>query len=579
VWQPLASGRAEALAWRRMPSTSVPPPAIDALPAEQVRDPDLWIVAAAWATIVFAAIQILLFSFGRDQGIYAMVASGLLDGKLPYRDVWDFKPPGIFLTYALSFAVFGESMTAPRLLEVLGLLWLVFAFRRIASVYFDSKTAGMIGVAVAALTHAELEFWHTGQPETFGTYLIAAALVLTSHPYARRRTRVWGWVGIGVAFGCAFLLKPPLGGGALVCAVYVARQLAADHRGLWHLAKPFLVIGGASLVPILGCAAWFWAAGGWADLSWTLGEFTPGYTALGWQGRNAPGMFYYATTEAFFDFSALIGVGFIAAVAMRPMHSREREGIFLLCGVASVQLAGVAMQGKFFQYHYGATLPLLALLAGLGWYKLWRRCLGQGAGGPVAFATFVLIVASMQRAVADVPYGFWQRSAMRMEYLLGVGSIHSRETLDQELYRVADYNLGANRRVAQEVATRTEENEPIFVWGFEPSIYWLSDRASSSRFIYNVPQRAQWQREHAREVLTRELARRPPAIVVVQHHDVFPMVTGGNLDSAQALYEYDALQQLIASKYELTTKIEDFELYERRQALPKTSARPVPAPL
>src|SRR6187455_481019 len=230
-----------------MPSASVPPPVIEVLPAEQVRDPDLWIVAAAWATIVFAAVQILLFSFGRDQSIYALVASGLCDGKLPYRDVWDFKPPGIFLTYALSFAVFGESMVGPRLLEVLGLLGLVFAFRRLASVYFDSKNAGLLGGAVAALTQAELEFWHTGQPETFGTYFIVAALVLTSHPYARRRMRYWGWVGIGVAFGCAFLMKPPLGGGAPICAVYLARQLAADHRGPWHLLKPFAVIGGAAL--------------------------------------------------------------------------------------------------------------------------------------------------------------------------------------------------------------------------------------------------------------------------------------------------------------------------------------------
>ena len=38
------------------------------------------------------------------------------------------------------------------------------------------------------------------------------------------------------------------------------------------------------------------------------------------------------------------------------------------------------MQGKFFAYHYSATLPLVAFLAGLGLYKLWRRCLmGGGA--------------------------------------------------------------------------------------------------------------------------------------------------------------------------------------------------------
>jgi hypothetical protein len=37
--------------------------------------------------------------------------------------------------------------------------------------------------------------------------------------------------------------------------------------------------------------------------------------------------------------------------------------------------------------------------------------------------------------------------------------------------------------------------------------------------------------------------------------------------------------QLIDAKYELTTRIEDFELYERRQAAPKVNAAPAPAPL
>jgi hypothetical protein len=547
-----------------MPSASVPPPAIDALPAEQSRDPDVWVVVAALATIAFSALQILLYSFGRDQSIYAMVGSGLLRGELPYRDVWDFKPPGIFFVYALAFAVFGQSMLAPRILEVLGLVGLVFAFRRLGLVLFGSRTAGLVGAAVAALVHAELEFWHTGQPETFGAYFIVAALVLTCHDYAHPRVRIWGWVGIGLAFGMAFLLKPPLGGGAPVCAAYIVRQLAAGKPSRLKLMSPLAVIGGASLLPILVCAGWFWWQGGWAELYWTLMEFTPGYTALGWHGQSAPAMFYTATEEAFFEHSALIGVGFIAAIAMRPVHSREREGIFLICGVVSVQLAGIAMQGKFFLYHYAATLPILGLIAGLGWYKLWRRCLGQGSGAWLAFVAFILVVGSMRRAVYDVPLGFWQRSLARLEYLMGSRSLRSRAALDEKLYRAADFSLNADRRVAQEVMDRTSVEEPIFVWGFEPSIYWLSERAPASRFIYNVAQRSPWQREQARALLVKDLERRPPEIVVVQHSDVFPAVTGSELDSAAALYDFEPLRQMLSSEYQLVTKVEDFEIFQRR---------------
>ena len=62
-----------------MASASVPPSSAEVLHAERQQDPDSWLRAAAWLVITLSALQILLFSFGRDQGIYAMVATGILD--------------------------------------------------------------------------------------------------------------------------------------------------------------------------------------------------------------------------------------------------------------------------------------------------------------------------------------------------------------------------------------------------------------------------------------------------------------------------------------------------------------------
>ena len=100
-------------------------------------------------------------------------------------------------------------------------------------------------------------------------------------------------------------------------------------------------------------------------------------------------MLYHAIEEAFFKFSALSAAGVIAAIAMRPAFVRERELLFLLLGVIAIQVAGIAMQGKFFAYHYAATLPLIATIAGIGLYKLWMRCLAGGAGGAIAFFSFL----------------------------------------------------------------------------------------------------------------------------------------------------------------------------------------------
>jgi hypothetical protein len=157
-----------------------------------------------------------------------------------------------------------------------------------------------------------------------------------------------------------------------------------------------LVALGAAL-PTLLTLLWFLGRGALSDLAWTLGEFTPGYTALSWQDRRAADMLYHAIEEVFFKFSALAAAGVVAAIAMRPTLERERELVFLLLGVIAIQLAGVAMQGKFFAYHYAATLPLIAAIAGMGLYKLWQRCLSGGAGDDAMRDALTLV---FQRSVA-----------------------------------------------------------------------------------------------------------------------------------------------------------------------------------
>ena len=547
-----------------MGTSSVRPPPAEVVPRLHIRDPDVWLAWVSWAVIAFCAIEILTFSFGRDQGIYALVGDGVVHGKMPYRDVWDFKPPGIFLVYALAQALFGRSMIAIRLLEVAGLIASVFGFARLAETFFERRVIGLMGGAVAALLLAELEFWHTAQPEVFGGYLTTAALVLSTSPAPARR-KIWVWLGTGALFGLAFLFKPPLGGGAIVCAAYLATREQKRSGSTERAIRTLVAIGLAACAPIVLCAAWFALRGAWPALHWTLAEFTPGYTTLGWEGRQAATMLYYALEEAFFKFSALAAAGVIAMASIGTIHGREREGTFLVLGVIAMQLAGVAMQGKFFPYHYAASLQLIGFLAGLGLYKLWRRCLAGGFGGALAFASFVLIVTDMRSAARDLPQYFRERAWMRLEYAFRMSPYFSREALDRDLSYVADYNLSADRDVALEVRSRTSSQDPIFVWGFEPAIYWLAERTPSSRFIYDVPQRTEWQRGYARAELMRDLVKRPPALIIVQHNDVFPAVTGHVLDSHDELPGFPELEHVIDDDYEFVKRIEDFDLYQRRK--------------
>jgi hypothetical protein len=546
-----------------MPTESVRPPA-EVVPRLAVRDPEQWLAIVCWLVVAASALSILLYSFGRDQGIYAVVADVMLKGGMPYRDAWDFKPPGIFLTYALAQGVFGKSMLSIRVVEVMGLIATVFGLQRLAQVFFERPRAGLVAGAIAALIQAELEFWHTAQPETFGGYLTVAALVvLTLELRPNRR-----WLvpfGTGALFGLCALFKPPLGGGILVCGAYLLTREQA-HAAKWpRLLRVVLLLCGGFALPIALTLLWIGARGAWPAFWWTFHDFVPGYTKLNWAERSPSGMLYYGIVEAFVKYSALSAFGVIAMVAMTPLHAREREGVYLVLGIVAIQITGIVMQGKFFPYHYGATLLLIAILSGLGIYKLFRRSLVAGPGSLLALAAFVAVAINMRTATMDLEQSFWERTEMRLDFLLRRARFPSRAELDRGLSYVADYNLDADRQVALDIRSRTDQNESIFIWGFEPSTYFLADRPLASRWTYNVPQRSLWQRDFARRELLKELSVNRPKVIVVERYDVFPGVTGSNLDSRDELLGFPELKALIDHQYRKVREIQDFEIYERSE--------------
>jgi hypothetical protein len=523
------------------------------------------------ATALFL-LPILTYGYGRDQGIYAVVARTILDGGMPYRDAFDFKPPGIFLVYTLSRAIFGSAQWGIRVVEVAGLACMAAAMARLADRWWGDRRIGLLAAALAVLVHAQLDFWHTAQPESFGGMLtVFGLLVATPAAGAPRPARL---LAAGALFGAAGLLKPPLAGGGAVLAVALAwpslRGLREALRAGGARALPgalaaalkpagLIALGGA--LPFVACGLWFAARGALPDLHRVLFVFTPHYTALGWRGVTVLGLSWYGFAEWLTRYSGPLALGLGCLVALHPAP-RERWSAALLAGVVAIHLAGVVMQAKFFPYHYGATWPATAMLAALGLWKAWDRCARRGRLAASLLAAAFAVVAFARSATKDVDDGYLERSAKRIA-LFAAGA-RDQASIDA-LASVADVNAAANRAVAAFLRERVAPGRPVFVWGFEPVIYDLADRPPATRYLYNVPQRVQWAEEDARAQLMRDLAERPPAAIVVERRDVFPMVTGDAIDSRDTLEDFAELAALIADRYAPAATIEDFEIY-----LPRT---------
>ena len=550
------------------PESSLPVAA--AAPSRGSADRALAVVC--YVVIAFLLLQILSFGYGRDQGIYAMVARSVVAGGMPYRDAWDFKPPGIFLVYAATRAILGSSQTGIRVVEVVGLVAMIAAMVRLTGEWWGDRRIGLLAGAIAVLVHAQLDFWHTAQPESFGGMVTIFALALlgpvmgnpAAEVRAESRSMTRRLVIAGALFGFAGLLKPPLaGGGAVVAAALGLRILGErglSRPGLRAALRPagLVLLGGAA--PFVACLLWFGARGALSNLRDVLFVFTPHYTKLSWVGETVPGMVYWGFTEWLCNYTSVATVGVLLCLAY-PRAPRERFGVGVVGAVIAVHVAGVIMQGKFFPYHYGATWPLTALLAALGFHRLWERLAPRGPLGVVAFFVAIVFVALGRTATKDLDRSFLQRCGERV-------AVFTRSPRDQgavdRLASVADVNAAANREVAAFLRDRVPASRRVFVWGFEPVIYDLADRSPATRYLYDVPQRVAWARDRERQILMDDLVVGHPAAIVVERHDVFPMVTGDAIDSADTLRSFPALSELIATRYSLSVTIEDFDVYLER---------------
>lgn len=471
-----------------MPSASYPPRAVEVrvaevLTADEARDPDRWLAALAWLVVGLSLLQILLFGFGREHAAHALVGEAILRGDMPYRDVWDPSAPGIFLLHAAVQALLGKSMLALRLVEVLGLLGLVFGCRSLGASVFGSPTAGLVGGALAALVHAQLEFVHTGQPESFAGFFTVGALAVTLR-FDRSVHRQA--VLLGSLLGGVLSFKPSLAAIGVVCVAHLVRRLQIT-RGAAAAVAPALLTALSAFVPALVCFLWFHRRGASAELWWTLTELATTRAEVAAAGRSAPALFYTASAEALVGASSLIAVGLLAALLQRPGAAREREALFLVFGALSLQLATIALEATFTPHHFGATLPLLAFVAGLGWYKLWRRLLPSGPSGLLALAAFTLVVGSMREPTRDLADGFWRRSAVRLGYLLRAGTATTREALDARLSRHGDYDLAAVRRLAEHLSHELSPGDTLHVTFDEPLLYWLSSARPATPFVRGAP--------------------------------------------------------------------------------------------
>jgi 4-amino-4-deoxy-L-arabinose transferase-like glycosyltransferase len=205
-----------------------------------------------------------------DESLYVLIAGQILSGHLPYTTIWDNKPPGIYVIFALFEALFRDPVIAIRAATVVFVSLDAVIVWRLTHVLLAGAPARLArrgawlaaaGFTLGALSNDGL----SANTELFMAGFSAAAILAAIDPgfCTRHPLRRATWTGL--LFGLACMVKYV----AVFEAPAVAFALLLATPSGWRagVQKSAAAIAGALILPAMTVTAY--AAAGQIPLLWS----------------------------------------------------------------------------------------------------------------------------------------------------------------------------------------------------------------------------------------------------------------------------------------------------------------------
>ncbi|HET9201186.1 MAG TPA: glycosyltransferase family 39 protein, partial [Dehalococcoidia bacterium] len=448
------------------------------------------LIIVALVLIVPVGLLAPFFSepFERDEGVFATLAQTILRGDIPYRDAWDHKPPMVAMWYAGSFAVFGESIEAPRIAAAasaaLTAVLLFLLARRMYNERVATATALIFGLCYG-IPYLQIN----ANSEVFLLLPLVAAF------YCFHRAREAGsarWLlAAGALSGLAFMTKQVAMWNFFALAGFLVYEgwRSAD----WRSTRLNLgIFAGGAVAAMLPFFAYFAVNGALDDFVYAIFTYNELFARQIPLAKRILRMVtikegYLALATAFLWVGAAVSI--FRMVRYKP-GARE---VLLLLWIAGCYL-GVKTSGRDYPHYYVQLLPGLALLCGVLLYEFrnWRLPPYWRAGLGAALAVAFVVTVGWNARV----------------YALGnVNEIHEEKFPDQ-LVTEADFEA---QDIADYARLTTGPDETIFNLGRESQLYFLAERDPATQFIYD---RSFWLDSDTFNEAMTDLRSDPPALII-----------------------------------------------------------------
>lgn len=240
---------------------------------------------------------------------------------------------------------------------------------------------------------------------------------------------------------------------------------------------------------------------------------------------------------------------------------------FTVCGILFwlMGMAAVILQGWYYAYQWIPVFSPHVLFFGFGVAALHRYQPAQAKNPILAKAGKTLAAPVAIMAIIITAYPSIENFMPTAAYALGKIEAHDYYR-DFGHYNQGDFSLLAQVQVSEYVRKHSQKSDYIVVWGFEPTIYYLSGRRSATRFGFNYPLVATagtpFYPRYRREFM-RDVRRHKPVFIIILNEDINNLIVKS---SNAYLPEFPELDVYIRREYRPAATIEHFDIRRRKDA-------------
>lgn len=482
--------------------------------------------------------------FQMDEGVYSYIGWGMFEGLVPYRDVFDHKPPGIYMLYAVAFLLLEPTALSIKIFGT------IYTLGTVLAVFFvGRKMAGEKAGCMAALLFAVFSSGPKIEGGGVNTeifmilpYTLAAYSLLKAVETGERKH----YLLFGLWTGLASTIKQVAVVNLFWLAAYLLVSMWRERRwsALTHIVRSAVLVTVGTVLPWLPFILYFYLSNAIKEFFfWQVG-FNINYMHTSYE--------YLRVTAIFID--QMKGVlsenGLLWLLSMAGIHclwqqvrnpgiccpGRETRPLqptafFLMATWPLFSFLGIALGGRYYGHYFIQIIPSLSILGGAGLAGLIQKIRARGwdyLKRPINLVVMAVFACALYLFImTDAPYY----------------SSYNGDQISYHQYKTSLFSV--TRFIGKYLGERTQPDDLIYVWRGDPEINFYALRKSPSPFLVH------WNLDETDCDIAMESLRRAPPEYIAAMYDIsiFPALedyvltnyqeeTNTDLDKLRKIYSF-----------------------------------------